>query len=168
MCTKFSTCNHFVLFKSIFSYTNQFVCRQLSYDMVVPVQTDTLKKYVRGVNGGVPGSFQRESTTNFTNIKWFKCLFVLLLGPFAQKPIHQDDVWTHCGEFSRNLTITKYYSDRKKLVLNVIIQLDNVLSSYTEDSEDVKIPLFQALELYADLYLVNPFLTIISKHIYPN
>lgn len=49
------------------------------------------------------------------------------------------------GEFAKNLTAPKYYSDKKKLVLNGIIQLDNILSSYPGDSKDVKIPLFQAL-----------------------
>lgn len=41
--------------------------------------------------------------------------------------------------------MTKYYSDKKKLVLNGIIQLDNILLGYKGDTKDVKIPLFQAL-----------------------
>lgn len=46
------------------------------------------------------------------------------------------------GEFAPNLTASKYYSDKKKLVLNGIVQLDIILSNYKEDSRDVKIPFF--------------------------
>ncbi|KAL9551422.1 hypothetical protein MBANPS3_004266 [Mucor bainieri] len=34
------------------------------------------------------------------------------------------------GEFVRNLTSSKYYSDKTKLILNGIIQLDSILASY--------------------------------------
>ncbi|GAA5799107.1 hypothetical protein HPULCUR_004516 [Helicostylum pulchrum] len=61
--------------------------------------------------------------------------------------------------------MTKYYSDKKKLVLNGIIQLDNILLGYKGDTKDVKIPLFQALGFSADiyyLYRVNPFVYILN------
>lgn len=69
------------------------------------------------------------------------------------------------GEFARNLTASKYYSDKKKLVLNGLIQLDGILSNYNEDSQDVKIPLFQALGkcLCLHAYKTTMFALINSK-----
>lgn len=49
------------------------------------------------------------------------------------------------GEFSRALTESKYYSDKQKLILNGIIQIDNILHTYKGNESDVKLPLFLAL-----------------------
>lgn len=49
------------------------------------------------------------------------------------------------GEFGKSVTTTKYFHDKKKLVLNGIIQLDNILSNYDGDSSAIKLPIFQAL-----------------------
>lgn len=49
------------------------------------------------------------------------------------------------GEFGKAITATKYFHDKRKLVLNGIIQLDNLLNNCDCDSSIIKLPLFQAL-----------------------
>jgi hypothetical protein len=47
----------------------------------------------------------------------------------------------------------KYYDDKIKLALNIIIQLDNILQNLEWDSKEVKLPLFQALGMYYPILL---------------
>ncbi|KAI9349390.1 hypothetical protein BD770DRAFT_162080 [Pilaira anomala] len=58
------------------------------------------------------------------------------------------------GEFGQALTESKYYSDKQKLILNGLIQIDNILHTYKGNESDVKLPLFQALGFHADIYFL--------------
>lgn len=59
------------------------------------------------------------------------------------------------GEFARCLTESKYYYDKRKLILNGIVQLDNILKTYNGDSKDIKLPFFQVLGMRYFNIIVN-------------
>ena len=58
------------------------------------------------------------------------------------------------GEFAHTHTTSKYYHDRKKLVLNGINQIHNILKTYEGNPSDIKLPIFQALGIYYMRYSI--------------
>ncbi|KAG2234671.1 hypothetical protein BDF21DRAFT_455997 [Thamnidium elegans] len=52
---------------------------------------------------------------------------------------------TTLSKIGRPVTESKYYHDKRNPILNGIIQLDNILRTYSGSSKDVKLPLFQVL-----------------------